>query len=323
MENLFPIPEQEHLYIYDKFKRRIPVNQVPKNLRPLPFYFFGSGSKGNSVYLTRLHTLIDLGFPYNHYTKVNPNFFLDVDYIFLTHEHRDHFKFSTFYKILRVFPNVTFVLTQRMYDIITEPDKSKNKIAKEVSGDFDAKIKSLKTTYASHFFIINKNQPSMIFKTRHQVEFWFTPHIVSHGTIQNLAIEFSTQKYGMHMLYSSDIDHLLDTTGSDQVQHLGLPMNYTTTEDLTDKHFMPHKGALTLQALTNPFNLMFLEANYDENILQPFLSKHPFDPHANGNQRHISEQEAWRYINLALDTNGLFVPLHASTQFGTLIQELD
>lgn len=321
MENIFKIPQQEHLYIYNKFKKRIPVANAP--LKPLPFYFFGSGSSGNSVYLNRLHTLIDLGFSYKKYSDFDPNFFLDVDYIILTHEHSDHFKFPTFYKILKMSPNVKFIMSQRMFNVITEPDPAKNKIAKQISGNFAEKINSLSNQYRSRFIVINNDQPTMVLTTRHQVEFWFTPHMVSHGDIQNLAIEITTRQFGIHLLYSSDIDHLLDTTGGDQIRHLGLPLNYTTRENINDPNFIPHQNAIQLQPLTNPFNLMFLEANYDKNILQKALEKNPFDAHAQGNLRHISEQEAWEYINLALSDDGLFIPLHASTTFGTLIQDLD
>lgn len=321
MENIFSIPKQEHLYIYDRYKKRIPAEQSP--LQPLPFYFFGSGSSGNSVYLNRLHTLIDLGFSYKKYSDFNPNFFLDVDYVILTHEHSDHFNFTTFYKILEMAPNVKFIMLDRLYNTITQEDQTKNKLAKYISGNFTEKINNIKNKYHSRLIVINKDQNTMVLTTRHQVEFWFTPHIVSHGDIQNLAIEISTQKFGIHLLYSSDIDHLLDTTGGDQIRHLGLPLSYTTREDLFSSNFIPHKDAIQLQPLNNPFNLMFLEANYDKNILQKALEKDPYNAHARGNLRHISEQEAWEYINLALSSDGLFIPLHASTTFGTLIQDLD
>ena len=92
MENIFQIPEQNHLYMYNRNHQRLTPSQLNDTLKPLPFYFFGSGSSGNSVYLTRLHTLIDLGFPYNHYANLNPNFFLDVDFLILTHEPYDHYR---------------------------------------------------------------------------------------------------------------------------------------------------------------------------------------------------------------------------------------
>ena len=67
---------------------------------------------------------------------------------------------------------------------------------------------------------------------------------------------------------------------------------------------------------------MFLEANYDKEILDPILQKDPHNARALGNKRHISEQEAWKYVSLSLSSTGLFVPLHASTTFGTLVQDL-
>lgn len=320
MENIFQFPNQPNLYIYNKFKQRLTPTQVPASMQPLPFYFFGSGSSGNSVYLKRLHSLIDLGFPYKKYKDLNPNFFLDVDYVFLTHEHTDHFRFNTFYKILEMFPNVKFVLSPRLYDLITEQDPDKNKISQQISGNKAQKLNSLVTTYKNRFMIAN--QPLQL-ATRHQVTFEFTPHMVSHGDILNMAIELNTKKYNIHMLYSSDIDHLFDDTGFDLVNNLGLPLNYQTNENLFDPNFMPHEHAVKLLNLTNPFNLIFLEANYDEQLLNQTLNKNPRDPHANGNLRHISEQEAWQYINYSLTDHGIFIPLHASTTFGTLIQDLD
>lgn len=324
MENIFQIPEQNHLYMYNRNHQRLEPNQLNDTLKPLPFYFFGSGSSGNSVYLTRLHTLIDLGFPYNHYTNLNPNFFLDVDFLILTHEHNDHFKFPTFYKILTNAPNVKIIISKRMFEVITESDQNKNKIAKQVSGNFTEKINAIKTTYKNRFIIIESSQQQAIpLTTRHNLEFWFTPHMVSHGPIQNMAIEISTYQYDIHLLYSSDIDHLLDDTGSDVAHNMGLPINYTTTEDLQNPNFFPYSHALTINPLKNPFNLLFLEANYDEHVLEPILEHDPYNVRALSNKRHISEQEAWRYVNYSLSSDGIFIPLHASSTFGTLIQDLN
>lgn len=322
-ENIFKIPHQDKLYIYNKFKKRLNIDTVPDKFKPLPFYFFGSGSSGNSVYLNKLHSLIDLGFSYKKYTSFNQNFFLDVDYIFLTHEHTDHFKFPTFYKILQMNPNVQFVLSKRLYDVITNPDQETNKIAKQVSGNFDQKINSLSTTYRDRFLIIQPDQhTSIVLPTRHQLKFWFTPHLVTHGDILNMAIELISEN-GIHTLYSSDIDHLIDDTGNDEIRQIGLPVNYSSNYNIFAPDFVPFPHAVNVNPSNNPFDLMFLEANYDEQLLDEALKKDPNNPHALGNKRHISEQEAWKYVNLSLANHGIFVPLHASRTFGTLIQELD
>lgn len=322
-ENIFTIPAQDKLYIYNKFKQRLSPDNVPSKFKPLPFYFFGSGSSGNSVYLTQLHSLIDLGFPYKKYITFDQNFFLDVDYIFLTHEHSDHFNFATFYKILQMNPNIKFVLSRRLYQVITEPDQAKNKIAKQVRGDFQAKINQLTTTYRNRFLVIQPDQlTSVILTTRHNLKFWFTPHLVSHGDILNMAIELNSAN-NIHTLYSSDIDHLIDNSGNDVIRHLGLPINYSSNYNIFASDFVPFPHAININPSNNPFDLMFLEANYDEQLLAKALTKDPNNPHALGNKRHISEQEAWQYVNLSLADNGIFVPLHASRTFGTLIQELD
>lgn len=322
-ENIFTVPTQDKLYIYNKFKQRLSPDNVPPKFKPLPFYFFGSGSSGNSVYLTQLHSLIDLGFPYKKYVTFDQNFFLDVDYIFLTHEHSDHFNFATFYKILQMNPNIKFVLSRRLYQVITEPDQTKNKIAKQVRGDFQAKINQLTTTYHNRFLVIQPDQlTSVILTTRHNLKFWFTPHLVSHGDILNMAIELNSAN-NIHTLYSSDIDHLIDNSGNDVIRHLGLPINYSSNYNIFANDFVPFPHAININPSNNPFDLMFLEANYDEQLLAKALTKDPNNPHALGNKRHISEQEAWQYVNLSLADNGIFVPLHASRTFGTLIQELD
>lgn len=322
MENIFKFPQQPNLYLYNRFKQRLKTTDVAPILQPLPFYFFGSGSSGNSVYLTRLHTLIDLGFPYSHYKELNPNFFLDVDYLILTHEHSDHLNVSTLFKILEMFPNVKILLSKRLYQVITNPLKDQNKIAKRMTGNFNQRIDDLTHTYKSRFEIIEHPQTTIPLVTRHQTEFWLTPHFVKHGSITNMAIEISTLKYDIHMLYASDLDHLLDPTGIDVINNRGLPSNYSSSLDPTDPQFNYPIDQLKFEPLKNPFNLMFLEANYDKEILDPILQKDPHNARALGNKRHISEQEAWKYASLSLSSTGLFVPLHASTTFGTLVQDL-
>lgn len=321
--NIFEIPQQNHLYLYDKFKNRIAPDAVPKNMRPLPFYFFGSGSSGNSVYLWRLHTLIDLGFPYNHYTALDQNFFLDVDYLILTHEHTDHLDMSTLFKILEMFPNVKIICSKRLYTVITKPDPQENKVAKRITGNFKQRINELTTKYRNRFTLIDADTKSKVLTTRHNTEFWFIPHFVTHGDIINMGIELNNSKYNIHMLYASDLDHLFNTTGADIFNGLGLPVNYQSAVDPKSPDFVPQKDAIKLIPLNNPFNLMFLEANYDANVLDPILAAEPNNIRALGNKRHISEQEAWQYITLSLSDDGIFVPLHASTTFGTLVQNLD
>lgn len=68
------------------------------------------------------------------------------------------------------------------------------------------------------------------------------------------------------------------------------------------------------------FNIMFLEANHDRALVEEALERDPFDIKAKGNQRHLSEKEAFDYVYESLHTDGIFIPLHASSTYGTFKQ---
>lgn len=68
------------------------------------------------------------------------------------------------------------------------------------------------------------------------------------------------------------------------------------------------------------YNLMFLEANYSAEEVYDVLQHDPYDRKALGNLRHLSEDSAFNYVRRYLDSNGLFIPLHASSEFGSFIQ---
>lgn len=305
-------PKQPNLYTYNRQHQRLHFDDHP-------FYFFGSGSSGNSVYLKKSHLLIDLGFPFKKYVDVNPMFFYDVHYILLTHEHSDHLNESTLMHILEVYPNVHFLISQRMFTRITGPlfyNRFNSNRARA-----ERQQNELKNKYFSRFTILKsdengngqtlelyENDPYLNLPT-----VTVKPHFVSHADIINVAYELITNEH--HILYSSDLDHVFapkPTTASNDQERiddsLSLPLEYDQSGHV--------------KIFTNPFDLIFLEANYDADYLHHYLEMHPDDAHARGNLRHISEQETWKYIQYALSQNGVFVPLHASTAFGTLIQDL-
>ena len=66
-----------------------------------------------------------------------------------------------------------------------------------------------------------------------------------------------------------------------------------------------------------------MEANYDPKILFNYIQTHPNDFRAKQNLRHTSEKDAWEYVEQFLKPDGIFIPLHASSSFGTLLQESD
>lgn len=273
------IKNQNHLYTFNRFKTRV----YPRNL---PVHIFGSSSRGNSVYLERLRTLIDLGFPYKRYAELDQNFFIDVDYVLLTHEHPDHINIATFHRILEMHPNVKFVISPAMARDMMAPhfiEKRHLTFAHDLC-----------TKYAGRF--ISAQQP-LVLRTRDGLNFLYTPHVTEHGTITNVAIELTANQLGLHALYASD----LDTIYGNPAKHIdGLPFDHQ-----------------------NPFSLIFLEANYDEALLQEALRADPHDAKALGNLRHMSEQTAWAYVTQFLADDGLFVPLHASSMYGTLVQDTE
>lgn len=263
--------------VYSRFKQQI-VDQ------PLPVHIFGTSSKGNSVYIKNLRTLIDLGLPYKRYADYDPNFFLNVDYIILTHEHGDHLNSATLLKVLELYPNIKFLITQRMAQKIISEEFS-HRINQE-------RLMPFTKGGMNQRFYVARTQKLM---TRDNISIDLIIHVTTHGDITNIAIEMTVEALDVHLLYASDLDNLEpDMSGKSD----GLP------------HYQ-----------NNPFNLMFLEANYDEAVLYEALRINPYDPKARGNLRHISEQEAWRYVEKNLSNDGFFIPLHASSMYGTLIQK--
>lgn len=299
-------PDQPNLYVYDKNRQRVGINQPDRS-----FFFFGSGSTGNSVYLKDSHLLIDLGFPFSRYVDMVPNFWYDVRYILLTHEHSDHLNEATLMHLLDVYPHLKFFISKRMFERITgimfytrfNKNKQKARLQQE----------SIRNKYYRRFIIIDadaNNKSIHIYP--HDLVLQPTtiiPHFVSHADIVNVAYEIITPKH--HVLYASDLDHVFAPKPKDSSQieaTLSLPLEYDSVGNV--------------KPFTHPFDIIFLEANYDADYLHKFLQLHPEDPHAQGNLRHISEQEAFNYIKYALSDNGIFIPLHASQAFGTLVQDL-
>lgn len=249
----------------------------------LPVHIFGTSSKGNSVYLSKLHTLIDLGLPYKRYSEVNPDFFLDVDFLILTHIHSDHLNPATLKHILTSYPHIKVILTRNLaQDIMNTPRVNKS-LTPELIAEY------------TNRFITAQSQK---LKTRNDTEFDFTPHLVPHGDIVNIAIELYEPTNNHHVLYSSDIDTLDKITGREPI--VGIP----------------HPD------MNHQFNIVFLEANYDSVQVAKALEINPNDVKAKGNLRHLSEQEAWQYIEKYMADDGIFIPLHASSMYGTLIQQL-
>lgn len=300
----------------------------------LPIHIFGSGSEGNSIYLKPQKTLIDIGLPFIRYTEYDPVFFYDVNYVIVTHHHGDHLNPSTLLRILNDFPHIKVIMLPFMYDYITSEyykpkykrrlDQNGNQMY-EIGANFQpVKNKPLYETdhagkpiieelpykekferYASKIIYATH---MMTLSTHEKREFIFNPLTTKHGDIVNLAIEINDKELDFRFLYASDLDDLngqrafVDYKGEQQ-----------------------HISGLRQEA---DYNMIFLEANYDEDIVNTYMDNlNPDDSdyigklaRVQGNMRHISEQESFRYIDKVMSDNGYFIPLHASSTFGTLFQ---
>lgn len=292
---------EESLLVYDRYNATVKDNRAKK------VHIFGSSSKGNSVYFTEIRTLIDLGLPMKRYNLIDPNFFFNVDYIILTHEHPDHVNIATLSKIIKTYPAIKILIHPNMWQALIGPKCHKRVSEKHLATILSANADQ--TTLISETDSLVENEQLFqgapksrqfvsadrvqLLSTREHLPFVFTPHVVSHGPIKNLAIELNYQS--TRILYASDLDSVQPTAAMDALNE-GLP---------------------TLRE----FDIICLEANYDETYLNQYLQERPQDLHAQGNLRHISEQAAQWYINQHLKESGIYIPLHASRMFGTYFQK--
>lgn len=266
----------------------------------LPITIVGSGSAGNSVLIKPLRLLIDAGFAYKHIDAVVD---LDqVDFLAMTHEHGDHFNAATLKRIAVRHPHITILMPERLYPILQEKDdKLKDKI--------DHRVQT---------FPFDK---PMIMETRDNKSYVIQPHSTEHGDITNVAYEITYDELNTRILYATDLDT-----------------------------FDPHPSGFPKglpQGDHVKFNLIFLEANYDEDVLNEYIEERQREINlmermdfedlpsekeekairnalfrAKSNLRHVSEQEAIRYVGRYLTEHGIFIPMHASRTFGTYFQDM-
>lgn len=282
---------EEAMLVYDRYGVNVSDD------RRSQVHIFGSSSKGNSVYLTKIRTLIDLGLPMKRYTMVDSNFFTKVDYIILTHEHADHVNISTLTNVLKNHPHVTVIIHPNMWQaLIGEPLRkrvSEKQLASILAANGNTLDLNRFVNYSHNCAQFVSAEYPLLLRTREHLPFVFTPHVVTHGPIKNLAIEL--YYLTTRILYASDLDTVLPIQDSDK-HTLGLPTNHS-------------------------FDIVCLEANYDEQLLAKHLAEYPGDAHAMSNLRHISEQAAQTYVANHLHSDGIYIPLHASRSFGTYFQK--
>lgn len=279
---------QTKLYLYHPDYQRA---DVPDDL---PFHFFGSSSKGNSVYLPKLSTLIDLGMTYKEYTTYDQYLFTKVRYVLLTHQHSDHLNLSTMHKILKLYPHVHFILSPYIVKFLAD---------KELKWELE--------DYNDRFYqlnIIGESNSLPIYQTLKLAlpdgfSFTLKPIATRHEDVINTA----------YYLHWKDIEALNARSKSDAMieidQYLLYASDFNHIEDLTP--------------IDQPLNYCLLEANYDPQLVSQELmtnGEHRFE--AQGNLRHLSEDDAWKYVEKHVAKDGYFLPLHASARFGTLNQDL-
>ena len=311
-------------FIYDANLQRVFNKKIPVHI-------FGTGSAGNSFFFKQLNLLIDMGLPMKRYTEWDEDFFDHVDHIIITHEHGDHFNPSTFIKALNEYPHITAWMTKTMYQEITKSTfKAQYKRSKDADGkdltDIDeitgkeykgneidaygnkviekSPFKEKLTKLSGRIELINDENPTDYAITTRNRNLTLHPYIVKHGDIINLAIGLTDNKTGAKLLYVSDIDNLYGQTAfkdkNNVIKHAsGVPQN-------------------------EKFDVLYLEANHDEQILADWMALHQDDTgalaRARSSLRHLSEAEAMNYVKNHITTNGLFIPIHGSSTFGTMVQ---
>lgn len=281
-----------------------------------PIHIFGTGSDGNSIYLKPLRTLIDMGFSRKVYEEYDPFFFDNLKYIIITHHHGDHLRSpGTLLKILDEFPHITVIVSdffwKYVHSTLYKGVKKGNLKIYPWADKFDA--------YQNRFIMANP----MWLKINDTDEFLLNPRTVKHGDIVNIALQIYHQPTNLRLLYSTDIDNLKGSTSF-----------YSSLYEQENVQGLN-------QDETVKYNVMFLEANYREELIQAWEDQeilkykcdlslsdeereqkiHNIGVRVSGNRRHISEDEAFNYVNRFLEPDGVFIPLHASSKFGTLFQE--
>lgn len=297
----------KHLRRYNK--KLDPIYQDSRDITML-----SSGSKGNSLIITPYQTIIDLGMAYKHYTK---SILKHIKYICLTHEHGDHLNVSTVNQIMKNEPHITFIMRDNLYQIVKQKFKDKN---------YDLKTSQIRIINPSETIECDLNNNEVLLITAHQTD---------HGDITNTAytlkgsVDVDTYE-SPTLLYASD---LIDTNKTKNGQ--GLPQdekydlmfleaNYDHNIILTQLYHYVDSPDIRLneqQKLNIKQQLLDLKESFDVNKLSQLLETKLYAPKAKGNLRHLSEHQAFRYVNQHLSDHGAFIPLHASSEFGTFDQK--
>lgn len=93
-------------------------------MKNLNYKILSSGSKGNALYINhdRFKALIDIGVPYK---KIKD---LEINFVFLTHEHSDHFNKATVRKLAFEHPGIKWFCSDYMIILLDECKVKSNNI---------------------------------------------------------------------------------------------------------------------------------------------------------------------------------------------------
>ncbi|GFH41427.1 hypothetical protein [Pseudolactococcus insecticola] len=290
-----------------------------------------SSSKGNSVFIKPLKLLIDLGLPLARYTEIDPDYFLKVKYIVITHIHGDHLNGTTLKKVLKSYPHIKIFLTEFSLNYIkANPEKS------NIKGLY-SHILDYAFENPNNIILINTSDMPISGYTNEEDGIKILFYNVSHGDLINIALEFAVQTpTGMKkFLYATD----LDTIDSQYY----LENDITKHTDIYQNGKKQQIYGLPLEKITfdnvdNKYDFILLEANYNAKLLNQLIEGVKFDlqkvvilpeekkeltnrlTRMESNKRHISEEQSIQYVKANIKNGGIFIPLHASSEFGTYHQ---
>ena len=296
----------EHLRRYNKDLD--PVYDDTKDILML-----SSGSSGNSLIIKPYQLIIDLGLSYKHYDN---HLLKQIKYICLTHEHGDHFNVSTINQIMKNHPHITFIMRNNLYNILVSRFKKHNYELKQ-----------------NNIYIIEPNQDD-VFDINNNEVIVINAHQTDHFDIENTAYTIKgsvdVDLYeSPTILYASDLISTNKTSNGD-----GLPQDEKYDLMFLEANF-DHERLIKelindIQSNNTSLNeyqqkhllkdLNSLLTNFDKDKLHYIFENKLYAPKAQGNLRHLSENDAFRYVRHHLSNDGVFIPLHASSTFGTFNQ---
>lgn len=296
------------------------LRQYDKHLKPVyndtrDILMLSSGSHGNSLIIKPYQLIVDLGLSYKYYDE---ELLRKIKYVFLTHQHGDHFNITTINKIMKNQPHIKFIMRDEMFDILKDRFAAKN--------NYNLNMSAIQ--------IIKENE-DIVFDLDNDEVLVVNAHKTDHGDIENTAYTFKgsvdvDEFEQPTILYASD---LIDTEPTELGD--GLPSDETYDLMFLEANYDHQILVDRLYEIVNSDDSQYndyqkgflnrkidrLKDEFNSDILKDLLESRIYAPKEKGNLRHLSENQAFKYVFNHLSNDGLYIPLHASSQFGTLHQK--